>query len=113
MTANINGAPKTNPYTLIYMDPKTDEIFCHPFMSSEEDLYGEEVKDLLLLPAAEMWSEIFEGEPDEEQVRNLASHLKGLAIVYGHPNIEVACEPGLPHNPLLDMFGKPQLRIVN
>lgn len=113
MTANINAAPKANPFTLIYMDSETKEIFAHKFFSSEEELYGDELKELLMLPAEEIWHDYYKGEPDMEMVRNFSETLTALALVYGHPQVEAACSRGVDYNPLLNVFGKPDLRVVH
>lgn len=113
MTANINAAPKNHAFTLIYLDNETKEVFSHQFMSSDEELYGDELKELLLLPAAEIWLDFNKGTPDMEEVKNIAETLTALAVVYGHPQVEEAAEKAAVYNPLLDIFGKRQLRLVH
>lgn len=113
MTANINAKPKNHPFTLIYLDKETKEVLSHQFMSSDEELYGDELQELLLLPAAEIWMDFNKGTPDIEEVKDIAESLTALALVYGHPLIEEAREKGVPYNPLLDIFGKPQLKLVH
>jgi hypothetical protein len=112
MTANINAAPKNNPFTLIYRDKENGEIYTHQFLHHEEEVYGEELSQFLLLPATESWMEIFKGPVDFEQVEAYAESLEVLAVVFGHANVETPCKKGVNWNPKLDIFGKPQLRLV-
>lgn len=115
MTANINAAPKTHAFTLIYRDTETSEIHTHQFFHHEEEIYGEELAQYLLLPATEMWQEVYKGEVDFEMVENYAATLEALAVVAGHGNIEPLRKEStaVSWNPKMNIFGKPQLRLVH
>ena len=113
MATNINAAPKTHQFTLIYTDNETKEIFSHKFLSDKEDIYGDELTDLLMLPAEESWHELYTGEADMEMIKNIADTYTALALVYGHPQIEEGYARGKEYNPMLNVFGKPSLRVVN
>ena len=118
MAKKIKAAQKnkTNPFTLLYKDKETGEIFTHQFLHHEEEVYGEELSRFLLLPATESWLEMWK-EPVPriliKQVKALAKHLEVIAVVYGHTSIETPCEKGSEWNPKLDIFGKPNLRLVH
>lgn len=115
MTANMNSAPKTNAFTLIYQDSESLEIFMHAFYHHEKEVYGDELNNFLTLPAIEEWKEFnpYAKIIDYDEVESLASHFKAIAIVAGHPEVELAAEKGVTYNPNLDVFGRPSLRIVH
>jgi hypothetical protein len=115
MTANTNFAPKTNAFTLIYQDKESLEIFTHEFTHHEKDIYGDELDSFLTLPAIEEWKEFNTNAEavDYEEVESLASHYKAIAVITGHPEVELAMEKGVNYNPNLDVFGRPMLRVVN
>ena len=115
MTANTNSTPKTNPFTLIYQDKESLEIFTHEFTHHEKEVYGDELDSFLTLPSIEEWKEFNPKAEaiDYDEVESLASHYKAIAVVAGHPEVEVAAEKGVAYNPNLDVFGRTMLRVVN
>lgn len=113
MAANMNHAPKTFAFTLLYKDTKSGECFGHQFLHHEEEIYGDELDQYLLLPATESWHEIFVGETDLEAVENFASYLEVIAVVPGHVDTIFPCKTAANYNPLLSVFGKPNLYVVH
>lgn len=113
MTANMNHAPKTFAFTLLYKDTTTDELFSHQFLHHEEEVYGEEMDQYLLLPATEIWHEYYVGEADYEAIENFAATLEAIAVVPGHVHAIYPCKPAAAYNPMLNVFGKPDLRVVH
>lgn len=113
MTANMNHAPKTFAFTLLYKDTDNGECYSHEFFHHEEEIYGEELDQYLLLPATDEWLYFNVGEVDFEQVENLASYYEAIAVVPGHVDAIFPCKAAPAYNPKLNIFGKPNLYIVH